>query len=154
MLLSGKPIKVTDCFSFMPSFQSYFSRWHPPSVGGGGGVRDSLGLGGWVTLFPGEPVMHSAAEWCRAWLGGAGRESRAELDSGYGRRGCFMAVSARLAGGCLWENIIASLFITCILAFSLQSVPLPSWSIRNTQRSCRSTRGPKSTHTHHTPAHV
>lgn len=47
--------------------------------------------------------MHSAAGWCRAGLGGAGWESHAELDSGYGRRGCFMAVVVRLAGGCLRE---------------------------------------------------
>lgn len=117
--------------------------------------RKGLIGSGWL----GHPVFRGACDalCCRvvqSLVRRCGRESRAELDSGYGRRGCFMAVSARLAGGCLWENIIASLFITCILAFSLQSVPLPSWSIRNTQRSCRSTRGPKSTHTHHTPAHV
>lgn len=64
-------------------------------------------------------MTHSAAGWCRARLGGAGRESRAELDSGYGRRGCFMAVALRLAGGCFVGSIIASLFITCILGVFL-----------------------------------
>lgn len=95
-------------------------------------------------------MTHSAAGWCRAGLGGSGRESPAELDSGYGRRGCFMAVAPRLAGGCLWEASSPAFALSAFWAFSLQSVSLPSWSIRNMQRSRRSTRGPKSTHTHRT----
>lgn len=50
-------------------------------------------------------------------------ESRAELDLGYGRRGCFMAVAVRLAGGCLWEALSLVFFITCILGvFSAEHV--------------------------------
>lgn len=114
MLLSGKHIKVTDHCSFTPPPPPVLSQHVEPTF---------RVLGGWVTLSPGAPVTHSAAGWCRARLGGAGRESRAELDSGYGRRGCFMAVVLRLAGGCFVGSIIASLFITCILGvFSAERV--------------------------------
>lgn len=134
MLLSGKHIKVTDHCSFTPPPPPVLAQQVGPPLM----LRRSKGLtvfGVWVTLSPGEPVTHSAAGWCSVGLGDAGRESRAELDSGYGKRGCFMAVVLRLAGSCVWEASSPAFLLPAFQAFSLQSVSLPSWSIRNIQRS-------------------